>query len=130
MKNEQLLNTLKQLNKDVEKELHKKNNKKLTLQLQVIQKFISKNIKLMEMEKMYPANEHSVKMHARSMHAHQKEMDMIEEKIDKYPSEKNALVEAEELMNKLYEEGKLNSYELRCEQDSIKQKKKLIKEQE
>ena len=130
LKNEQLLNTLKQLNKDVEKELHKKNNKKLTLQLQVIQKFISKNIKLMEMEKMYPANEHSVKMHARSMHAHQKEMDMIEEKIDKYPSEKNALVEAEELMNKLYEEGKLNSYELRCEQDSIKQKKKLIKEQE
>ena len=42
LKNEQLLNTLKQLNKDVEKELHKKNNKKLTLQLQVIQKFISK----------------------------------------------------------------------------------------
>ena len=64
------------------------------------------------------------------MHAHQNEMDMIEEKIDKYTSEKNALVEAEELMNKLYEEGKLNSYELRCEQDSIKQKKKLIKEQE
>lgn len=122
LQDEQLVNILKAVSDDVDKELKKKNNKRLTQELRGIQKFIQRNLELMEMENVCPSNRHGVKVEAESRYPHQKEMDMIKEMLQQYPGNSKALVECEKMMNELYEEETINIYELRSAQDWVKKR--------
>lgn len=121
--NERLVKILKQLWEDTNDELRKKNNKRLIKELQIIQKFIQKNIELIEMQNPYSIDRPSVEMKAKTIHTHQKEVDMIYEMLNQYPDNPQALVECEKMMDEFYEEGKLTIYELRSAQRSVARKK-------
>lgn len=121
---ERLLKILKQLKQDVEEESQKKNNKRLTKELQVIQKFIQKNIDLMEMKNACPVHEVSVKTKVKTIYTHQKEMDKIDEILQQYPGNPQALSACEEMMDEFYEARKLTIYEFRSAQSWVMSKRK------
>lgn len=120
---ERLLKILKQLKQDVKEESEKKNNKRLTKELRVIQKFIQKNIDLMEMKNACPLPGPGIKTEVKTIYTHQKEIDMIDKMLQQYPGNSQALAECEQMMDEFYEKGKLTIYEFRSAQGWVKRKR-------
>lgn len=120
---ERLLKILKQLKQDVKEKSEKKNNKRLTKELRVIQKFIQKNIDLMEMKNACPLPGPGIKTEVKTIYTHQKEIDMIDKMLQQYPGNSQALAECEQMMDEFYEKGKLTIYEFRSAQGWVKRKR-------
>ena len=121
---ERLLKILKQLKQDVKEESQKKNNKRLTKELQIIQKFIQKNIDLMEMKNACPLPGPGIKTEVKTIYTHQKEIDMIDKMLAKsIPVIHKHWQSVRKMMNEFYEEEKINIHELRIAQGRVKKKR-------